>query len=68
MCLICEDFAKNKLTIKEAQRNLREMKEQLDEKHFKEVSGMLQEEQIEKFWETIYEEDSGYWEKIGFGD
>jgi len=68
MCLICEDFARSKLTIKEAQRNLYEMKEQIDEKHFKEVFSKLQEAQIEEFWETTYKEDMEYWEKVGFGD
>jgi len=70
MCLICNDFAKSKLTIKEAQRNLNEMKEQIDEQHFKEVSGMLQEAQIEKFWKDMFEgvDDEEYWEKVGFGD
>ena len=47
MCLICIDFSSNKLTLEEAQKNLGEMKEKIGEEHYQEVSGILQEAQIE---------------------
>ena len=70
MCLICIDFSSNKLTLEEAQKNLGEMKEKIGEEHYQEVSGILQEAQIEQFWKDMFEgvSDEEYWEKIGFGD
>ena len=41
MCLICEHLDKKTLTFEEAWNNLSEMKETLDEDHFKKVQGAV---------------------------
>ena len=41
MCLICIDFQKQKMTINDAKRALREMVEVLDEDHVEEVREMI---------------------------
>ena len=43
MCLICVDFQRDRMTIIEARRALREMVETLDEEHVYEVRRMLAE-------------------------
>ena len=47
MCIICVDFNKGSLTIDEAFRNLREMKEVLPDEHYDEVVALILE-QIEE--------------------
>lgn len=49
MCMICVDFQKDKLTAKEATRNLREMRESIGEEHAKEVEQMIVEWYFKKF-------------------
>ena len=74
MCLICVEYEKEKLTIREARRNLEEMKEKVGDIHYDEVKTMLIQKELEKSWEAFlagdYENnfDDDYWEKIGFGD
>ena len=48
MCLICVEFQKQKMTIRDAQRALREMSTQLEPEHVKEVKEMLQQVQKEQ--------------------
>jgi len=43
MCLICVEFKKETLTVSEAWRNLREMKEGMTDEHYDEVVAMLVE-------------------------
>jgi len=43
MCLICVEFKKETLTVSEAWRNLREMKEGMTDEHHDEVVAMLVE-------------------------
>jgi len=47
MCLICIEYEKGKLLPEEGLRNLEEMKPQLEEKHYFEVSNMLTEDLLE---------------------
>jgi len=61
MCLICIEYEKGKLLPEEGLRNLEEMKPQLEEKHYFEVSNMLTEDLLEHQLED-------YWEELGFGD
>ena len=61
MCIICIEYEKNKLQPYEALRNLEEMKETLDEDHYKEVSEKINNDVLR----TQLEE---YWEITGFGD
>ena len=44
MCLICIEYAKEKMTIDEAYRALGEMKNELDKEHFKEILNKLDED------------------------
>ena len=44
MCIICVDFNKGSLTIDEAFRNLREMKEVLPDEHYDEVVALILEQ------------------------
>ena len=60
MCLICTDYALNKLTIPEALRNLEEMKPNIGDTHYNEVLVQLE-------MDTYYSCDFP-WEEIGFGD
>jgi len=43
MCIICVELDKNNLTPWEAKRNLTEMRENLDEKHVREVEEKISE-------------------------
>tara|TARA_R110001583_G_scaffold31790_5_gene108517 strand:+ start:1387 stop:1605 length:219 start_codon:yes stop_codon:yes gene_type:complete len=61
MCIICIEYQKQKLTVKEAIRNLNEMKSQIEEQHYLKTLNMLNEE----LEETQLEE---WWEEFGFGD
>ena len=48
MCLICVDLQKDKLTWKEARRNLNETHEQLDKEHVLEVLKLIWEKEDEE--------------------
>ena len=43
MCLICVDFQKQRMTITDARRALREMSTILDDEHVREVQQMIRE-------------------------
>lgn len=43
MCLICVEFKKEKLTVAEGWRNLREMRESMTDEHYDEVVALLVE-------------------------
>ncbi len=45
MCLICVEFDKQRMTIRDAQRALREMVETLEDEHVAEVRAKLREAQ-----------------------
>ena len=48
MCLICIEYQKNKMTVKEARRALGEMRgTAIDEEHAKEVEDMLDEDDVD---------------------
>jgi hypothetical protein len=62
MCLICVEFDKEKLTLKEAWRNFGEMSSTLEPEHREEVMNMLMdaamwgEEEIDKdTWHQIFQ-------------
>ena len=56
MCLICLEFQKNRLTIKEARRNFREMALDMNEKHRQEVQDMLDiAEELDKIHDEYYD-------------
>jgi hypothetical protein len=62
MCLICVEYEKEKLTLKEAWTNLGEMYETMDPEHRAEVSNMLMEEALfgeeeidEELWQKIFQ-------------
>tara|TARA_R100000008_G_scaffold70204_1_gene47768 strand:+ start:924 stop:1109 length:186 start_codon:yes stop_codon:yes gene_type:complete len=61
MCLVCVEYAKQKLTTNEAMRNIQEMRQQVGEKHYNEVYNKLYDDYLERQLEE-------YWESIGFGD
>ena len=61
MCLICIEYEKGKLLPQEGLRNLKEMRPQLDEAHYSEISSKLYEDLLERQLEE-------FWEEIGFGD
>ena len=48
MCIICVDYNKGNLTIREAKRNFLEMVETLDSEHAQEVADFLHEQEIEE--------------------
>lgn len=50
MCLICVDLIKEKLTIREAYRNLGEMKSKIGQKHFEEVLDTLYQIELATSW------------------
>ena len=52
MCLICVELTKNKLTTKEARRNLEEMHEELDRDHIFEILRVI--------WKKEDEEDDSF--------
>jgi len=69
MCIICEQFKNNKLTIGEAIRNYGEMKESLPEEHQKE----MEEKLFNNFpsyidIKNILNYDEEYWKTLGFAD
>jgi len=66
MCLICVEFEKGKLTLKEAYRNLGEMRESLSDEHAAEVENLLEYESYINEQDTYDEEYD--WEEIPFGD
>ena len=66
MCLVCIEYSKQKLTPKEAIRNLREMKETVDDNHYKEVYDKIYEDLLVEEAEELW--DSHYYELLGFGD
>ena len=45
MCIICVQVQQQRMTIKEAWRNLREMKAQIDPEHFPEAADFLYAEE-----------------------
>ena len=48
MCLICIEYQKDKMTVKEARRALGEMRgTAIDEKHAREVEDMLDEDDVD---------------------
>ena len=62
MCLICVEYGKEKLTLKEAWTNLGEMYKTMDPDHRIEVSNMLMDEALfgeeeldEDLWHTIFQ-------------
>tara|TARA_B100000427_G_C15218751_1_gene467980 strand:- start:340 stop:543 length:204 start_codon:yes stop_codon:yes gene_type:complete len=67
MCLICVEYEKGKLTIKEAYRNLGEMSESITPEHVQEVETMLE---YESYIEATANDDNEYfyWDEIPFGD
>lgn len=62
MCLICVQYQKGRLEPLEGLRNLKEMKEGLDEEHYYEVYNKLYDDFIEQ------QNEKEYYEDIGFGD
>lgn len=74
MCIVCVEYEKNKLTTKEALKNLNEMFEQVGEEHYNKTAEYLEQQLIfeeqEKFWKSVCSgvSDDDYWEKSGFGD
>lgn len=67
MCLICVEYEKNKLSLREAYRNFGEMRESMTPEHAMEVEAMLDYE-----WELQHqqpeEDDYQWWDDIPFGD
>lgn len=43
MCMICVDFQKQKMTTRDARRALREMRDDMDPEHAREVTQMIVE-------------------------
>ena len=66
MCLVCIEYEKEKLTIKEGIRNIGEMRESVGEKHFDEVYNMLTEDLLKQ--QELNDYWSNYYEELGFGD
>tara|TARA_R110000824_G_scaffold8737_4_gene39673 strand:- start:81692 stop:81892 length:201 start_codon:yes stop_codon:yes gene_type:complete len=66
MCLVCIEYSKQKLTPKEAIKNLKEMKSTIEIDHYKKVYDKIYEdklaEEAEEYWSTHY------YELLGFGD
>ena len=65
MCLVCIEYEKGKLTIKEGIRNIGEMRESVGEKHYNEVYNMLTEDLLQQELDNYW---SNYYEELGFGD
>ena len=65
MCLVCIEYEKEKLTIKEGIKNICEMRESVGEKHYNEVHDKLTDDllqqELDEYW-------SHYYETTGFGD
>ena len=51
MCLICVEMQKNKMTAGEAWSNFLEMREDISEKHAKDLEGLVSEYITKKFRE-----------------
>tara|TARA_R110000824_G_scaffold41357_5_gene123097 strand:+ start:706 stop:948 length:243 start_codon:yes stop_codon:yes gene_type:complete len=80
MCIICVEFAKGKLKLREAVRNYGEIKETISPEHQKEVEKKLfnnfpfYPSQFDDYGfgreidEVNDADDDEYWEKTGFGD
>jgi|15BtaG_2_1085339.scaffolds.fasta_scaffold01922_6 hypothetical protein len=68
MCIICIEYEKGKLSLREAFRNLNEIKELIGEEHFNDVESVLSEKEI--LFENDFDlyDDKEYWEEFGFGD
>lgn len=65
MCLICIHFNDNKLTVKEAFRNLDEMGESIGPEHTRDVMAMLVEAEIDNLMDDLFcEEDFDIDDKI----
>lgn len=66
MCLICVEFEKNRLTISEARRNLKEMVSTISSQHALEVRTMLQEAKSAQVYQQIEDDlkDPNYWEAL----
>ena len=69
MCLICIEYSKGKLQPKEALRNLKEMKSDVGEEHYKLAKeyfeDRLLEQDLDEYWLKYQEEP---YEFDGFGD
>ncbi len=48
MCILCVEIQANKLTINEAFRNFREMKQDIDEEHQAKVLKLLYEKRLDE--------------------
>ena len=57
MCMICDELAKNTLTVKEARRNLGEVYTELDRDHVHEILRLLWQKEDEQY-ESIKDEGS----------
>ena len=57
MCLICTELSKNKLTVKEARRNLSELYTDMTKEHIHEVLRLLWQKEDEQY-DTIKDEGS----------
>ena len=60
MCIICLEYQKNKLTLKEARRNFTEMSLTLDTDHRQEVEDMLDVAEEMERMEAEYYDDPFY--------
>jgi len=65
MCLVCIEYAKQKLTIEEGISNITEMKQEVGEEHFLEVYNQLHDDLVDRNLEEYW---SHYYEQVGFGD
>jgi hypothetical protein len=61
MCIICIEYEKQKLTTKEAIKNLQEIRSDIEEEHYWETYNKLNED-----LDDLMSEE--WWEKFGFGD
>lgn len=68
MCLICVELEKERLTLKEAYRNLGEMRSSLPPEHVAEVEKLLDKKKEEEQEEDTFDEEEYEWEEIPFGD
>ncbi len=65
MCLVCIEYAKQKLTIEEGISNITEMKQEVGEEHFLEVYNQLHDDLVDRNLEEYW---SHYYEQVGFSD
>ena len=68
MCIICIEYEKGKLSLREAFRNLNEIKELIGEEHFDDVQAVLTEKEISFDNDFVFYDDKEYFEEFGFGD